>query len=169
MIWKGSLIVVVGLASIASGGPQNPLVVSVCDITRNPMAHNGKVVRFRAAVLTDWHHGIVLFVKGCRGGIQLASTDTAPAAETRALDLAIGTPLNGGHHRTAMATFTGLSDQQNRNWSCDWAALVSVSHPFPVICVGQDICLKPLSMCQLRLSATYSSNAAANRSRMDWR
>lgn len=107
MIWKGSLIVVVGLASIASGGPQNPLVVSVCDITRNPMAHNGKVVRFRAAVLTDWHHGIVLFVKGCRGGIQLASTDTAPAAETRALDLAIGTPLNGGHHRTAVATFTG--------------------------------------------------------------
>lgn len=107
MIWKGSLIVVVGLASIASGGPPNPVVVSVCAITRNPMAYNGKVVRFRAAVLTDWHHGIQLFVKGCRGGIQLASTDNAPAAETRALDLAIGTPLNGGNDRTAVATFTG--------------------------------------------------------------
>lgn len=107
MIRKGSFIVVVGLASIASGGSPNPVVASVCAITRNPMAYNGKVVRFRAAVLTDWHHGIQLFVKGCRGGIQLASTDTAPAAEARALDLAIGTPLNGGYDRTAAATFTG--------------------------------------------------------------
>ena len=106
-MWKRSFILVVGLASIAEGGSPRPVEAPLCAITRNPMEYNGKVVRFRAAVLTDWHHGIQLFVKGCRGGIQLASTDAAPDAEGRALDVAIGTPLDGGRDRTALATFTG--------------------------------------------------------------
>jgi hypothetical protein len=84
-----------------------PVEASLCSISRDPMAYNGKVVRFRAAVLTDWHHGIQLFAKGCRGGVQLASTDSAPAADGRALDVAVGTPLNGGYDRTVVATFIG--------------------------------------------------------------
>jgi hypothetical protein len=84
-----------------------PVASSLCSISRNPLAYNGTVVRFRAAVLTDWHHGIQLFVKGCRGGVQLASTDAAPAADGRALDVAIGTPLDGGYDRTVVATFIG--------------------------------------------------------------
>ena len=106
-MWKWSFIVMAGLASIAEGSPPKPIDAPLCAITRSPMAYNGKIVRFRAAVLTDWHHGIQLFVEGCRGGIQLASTDHAPAVEGHALDAAIGTPLNGGYDRTAVATFTG--------------------------------------------------------------
>jgi hypothetical protein len=102
-----SLFVVIAGSSLTRTVSAEPVAATLCSIAHNPMAYNGKVVRLRAAVLTDWHHGIQLFVKGCRGGVQLASTDAAPAADARALDAAIGTPLNGGYDRTVVATFIG--------------------------------------------------------------
>ena len=107
MSLKWMFAIAVSFASISSAGTKMPMEASLCAIVRDPMAYNGKVVSFRAGVLTDWHHGIQLFVKGCRGGIQLFSTDHVPSTEALALDDAIGTPLNGGYDRTVFATFTG--------------------------------------------------------------
>lgn len=98
---------VASFASVASAGTAKPVEASLCAIVRDPIIYSGKVVRFNAYVLTDWKHGTLLFFKGCRGGIELASAGAAPSAEMLALNNAIGTPLNGGLNRTVFATFTG--------------------------------------------------------------
>lgn len=84
-----------------------PVDTTVCDVLANPSAFDGKLVRFRAGVLTEWHHGIALMGRDCQGAIQLASTGAVPAEQTEAFDAAVGTPLKGGFDRTAVATFTG--------------------------------------------------------------
>lgn len=114
MIGKWTCLLTVTLSSIGSA-PQKAVEAPLCAIVLNPHAYSGRIVRFRAAVLTDWHHGIVLFSQNCRGGIQLASTDDAPPAEAAALDDAVGTPLNGGYDRTAVATFTGRIEWRQRS------------------------------------------------------
>lgn len=80
---------------------------TLCAIVERPQAFTGRVVRFRAGVLTDWHHGTVLVHSGCKRGIALTSTDGVLSDQTKALNEAVGTPLDGGPDRTAMATFTG--------------------------------------------------------------
>lgn len=107
MIAKWTLVLAASVISGASADGLKARETSLCQIVHKPMSYNGKVVRFRAGVLTDWHHGIQLFIKGCRGGVQLISTDAAPQSEALALDQAIGNPLNGGYDRTVFAMFTG--------------------------------------------------------------
>jgi len=86
---------------------RDPLDTTVCAVLADPSAFSGKLVRFRAGVLTDWHHGIALLDRSCRGAIQLSSTDAVSIQQSEALDAAVGTLVNGGPNRTAVATFTG--------------------------------------------------------------
>jgi hypothetical protein len=94
------------LAAAASSA-SIPVDTTLCAIVQNPKAFNGKVVRLRAGVLTDWHHGMALIHSGCSGAIQLGSIDAVPSKQSEAFDTTVGTPMNGGYERTAMATFTG--------------------------------------------------------------
>lgn len=80
---------------------------TLCALVERPDVFDGKMVRFRAGVLTDWHHGMLLVHSGCKRGVKLVSTDAVPFDQSKALDEAVGTPLDGGADRTAMATFTG--------------------------------------------------------------
>jgi hypothetical protein len=79
----------------------------LCKVVARPAAYGGKRVTFDADILTDWQHGIVLTDRGCKGGVQLTSTDAVSDAQNAALDDAVGMPLTGGYTRTARATFTG--------------------------------------------------------------
>ncbi len=80
---------------------------TVCAIVQNPRAFNGKSVRFRADVLTDWRHGTVLIDSNCKVGITLSSTTSVPQDQADALVRGVGHPMDGGRNRTATATFTG--------------------------------------------------------------
>lgn len=84
-----------------------PIATTICAIVRTPRAFDGKVVRFRAGVWTDWHHGTFLVHDGCKSGIALLSTEAVPHYQSDALDSAVGNPMTGGNDRMAMATFTG--------------------------------------------------------------
>ncbi len=107
-----ALLVVFAAASITGAATeQTPL----CDVVATPEAFDGKVVRFRAGILTDWQHGTVLVHTGCQRGIQLTSTDAVPPDESKAFEDAVGTPLDGGRERTAMATFTGRFSLRRSN------------------------------------------------------
>lgn len=86
----------------------NPVGTTVCGVLANPSAFDGKVVRFRAGVRTDWTHGMYLIDRGCKGAIQLVSIEAVEPNTEKAFDEAVGTELNGGFKRTAVATFTGL-------------------------------------------------------------
>jgi len=106
-------------ALAAAVPPTRPVDTTACAIVQNPQAFNRKVVRFRAGVMTDWHHGIALFHSGCGGAIQLGSTDAVPPKQSHAFDKAVGTRLDQGFDRTAMATFTGRISwkrQAERGW-----------------------------------------------------
>jgi hypothetical protein len=94
------------LAAIASSNSP-PRDTTVCAVLKNPPSFNEKIVRFRATVLTDWHHGIALIQSGCQGAIQLGSVDAVPPKQSRDFDEAVGTRLNPGVDRAATATFTG--------------------------------------------------------------
>lgn len=100
------LTALLGVAAIVSPTP-SPRDTTVCAVVQNPQAFNRKLVRFRADVLTDWHHGIALIQSGCRGAIQLGSVDAVPPKQSQDFDQAVGTRLNPGVDRTATATFTG--------------------------------------------------------------
>jgi hypothetical protein len=107
------------LALAAAVPPTRPVDTTACAVMQKPQAFNRKIVRFRAGVLTDWHHGIALIHSGCGGGIQLESIDAVPPKQSRAFDEAVGTRLNPGFDRTAMATFTGRVSwkrQTERRW-----------------------------------------------------
>lgn len=93
--------------AIAQSVSPRPTETALCAIVQTPRAFDGKVVRFRAGVLTDWRHGTVLVHAGCKGGIELSSTEGVPHEQSNALDSAVGNPMTGGYDRTAMATFTG--------------------------------------------------------------
>jgi hypothetical protein len=97
------------IAAMAAGLSNGPAVVdtTLCAVVAKPKAFSGKVVRFRAGVFTDWQHGTVLVHSGCQRGIELSSTDGVPSDQSKAFDEAVGTSLDGGRDRTAMATFTG--------------------------------------------------------------
>ena len=95
-----------GSIGVAQTGQTRPVEASLCDIITNPVAYDGRVVRFRAAVLTDWKHRTILFSKSCHGVIDIDDYRT-PAAEAQTLSDAIGTPMGGGLDRTAIATFSG--------------------------------------------------------------
>lgn len=66
------------------------LDTTLCALVHRPDAFDGKMVRFRAGVLTDWDQGTVLVHTGCKGGVQLHSTDAVPAEQSQALDKAVG-------------------------------------------------------------------------------
>jgi len=95
-----------GLVAIASSNSP-PRDTTVCAVLENPQSFNDRIVRFRANVLTDWHHGIALIQSGCQGAIQLGSVDAVPPKQSRDFDEAVGTRLNPGLDRMATATFTG--------------------------------------------------------------
>ena len=87
-------------ATLLSASTPNPVQTTLCAVVRSPQTYNGKVIRFRAGVLTDWHHGTVLVHSHCRNGVELTSTDEATPQQSQALDTAIGTPMDGGYDRT---------------------------------------------------------------------
>lgn len=99
------LAVLAGLATAHSATPV-ALETTLCAMVERPQAFSGKLVRFRAGVLTDWQHTTVLVHSGCKRGVELSSTDAVPSEESEALNKAVGTPLDGAD-RTAIATFTG--------------------------------------------------------------
>ena len=101
-------VLLASLASLMVATIATPVAVetTLCALVASPKAFDGKVVRFRAGVLTDWHHGMLLVHSGCQRGVKLTSTDAVPSHQSKALDEAVGTPLDGAE-RTAMATFTG--------------------------------------------------------------
>jgi hypothetical protein len=88
----------------------------VCAVLANPGGFKGERVRFQAGVRTDWHHGIALIDRDCQGAIQLGSTDAVPDEQSKAFDAAVGTPLNGGNGRTAVAIFTGRISWEKRGY-----------------------------------------------------
>jgi hypothetical protein len=102
-----SLTILAAFAVAAPAAGTAIMPTSLCALVAGPEAFDGKLVRFRAGVLTDWHHGTLLVHSGCQGGVELTSTDQVPSGESEALDRAVGVPLDGGRDRTAMATFTG--------------------------------------------------------------
>jgi hypothetical protein len=104
MVITGPLLLA---AALSSSVPKSTVETTLCALIRNPSRYDGKIVRFRAAAVTDWHHTTVLVHSGCRQGIELESTDAAPDGQSQALDSAVGTPMDGGFERTVMATFTG--------------------------------------------------------------
>lgn len=102
------MVLALGLsATTTESAEADPGVATLCAVLHHPKWFDGKLISFRAGVLTDWRHGTVLIHSGCRGGIELSSTDHAKPEQAEALDRAVGTPLDGGWDRTAMATFTG--------------------------------------------------------------
>lgn len=93
------LISLVAFVAAVHAGPMTE-ETSLCAVVARPKAFEGKVVRFRAGILTNWQHGMVLVHTGCRRGIQLTSTDAVPPSEAKAFDEAVDTPLDGGRERT---------------------------------------------------------------------
>src|SRR4051794_7590269 len=102
-------VLLASLASILAALSTTSAAVetTLCAVVARPEAFNGKLVRFRAGVLTDWQHATVLVHSGCERGIELSSTNAVPTDESQAFDEAVGNPFDGGRDRTAMATFTG--------------------------------------------------------------
>ena len=92
---------------MAQGVAAKPTDTTLCAVVHDPRAFDGKIVRFRAGVLTDWTHATVLVHTGCKHGIELSSTERLTREQSDAFDSAVGNPMTGGYDRTAMATFIG--------------------------------------------------------------
>jgi len=101
--------IVASIVAFAAPLPAGPIIVetTLCAVMARPEAFNGRLVRFRAGVMTDWQHATVLVHSGCQHGMALSSTNAVPSNESQNYDEAVGTPLTGGRDRTVMATFTG--------------------------------------------------------------
>jgi hypothetical protein len=100
-----SLATLLLLATVQSAA--SPIEATLCDVLAEPSTFDGKVVRLRAGVSTDWTHGMYLIDLGCKGAIQVADLDAISPAEKKTFEKAVGTELNRGFRRTAIATFTG--------------------------------------------------------------
>lgn len=100
-----SLASLILLATVQSAA--SPIETTLCAVLTEPSRFDGKVVRLRAGVSTDWTHGMYLIDLGCKGAIQVAELDAVSPAEKKFFDKAVGTELNGGFRRRAIATFTG--------------------------------------------------------------
>ena len=103
------------IALVAVQAGLSPVETTVCNVIANPSAFDGKLVRFRAGVATDWTHGMFLMDRSCEGRIQLSFMNAVPVDEAKAFDKAVGTELNGGFDRTAVATFTGHISWKPKN------------------------------------------------------
>jgi hypothetical protein len=100
-------------------GSVGTFLVTVSNPSDEPVAITGYHVKpspYHDAVEV-WHHGTVLFHPAC-DGIQLGSLDDAPEPQVKAYKEAVGTFVDGGTERTAVATFTGtfrVTRQDNEN------------------------------------------------------
>lgn len=99
------LLLAIILALVAAPAAfASPVETTVCEIVQNPGKFNGKTVRLRADVSTDWQHFTALVEEGCQRDIALGYAEAMPREQQEALDRAIGAPMD---ERVASATFTG--------------------------------------------------------------